>query len=408
MGKVSAEYAVIGAGPAGSHLASRLAASGRECLLFDPKGAWEKPCGGGVPTRAIREFSFLLEGSGYPHKLVDRITIISPVGRKVSLKLDRPFAIYSRKVLNGLVLDRALEAGVEFVRAGVTNFERAGNGWEITTGDGREWHAKFLIGADGAASFTRRRLMGIFPVRDLALAFGYNVAVDDAASGELNNARSHELTDTVVVRFPKNFTGYLWAFPRPGVMNFGVASKLGQRTSDELRRLLSGFVQDFYGGRMPEPDRITFFGAKIPTLDLASWKDLRAVGDGWALVGDAAGFCDPITGEGIFYAFKSADLLADALLAGGQAESLNGNYDRANARYEQLWHESFGKELEHASYRLPQFYHGHFFGHVFTDAVVRLARHHRGVRTVLINALIGEQSYVTLKRDLLRRAYQFF
>ena len=409
MGKVSAEYAIIGAGPAGSHLASRLAASGRDCLMFDPKGAWEKPCGGGVPTRAIREFAFLLESSNYPRKLVDRITIISPVGRRVSLKLDRPFAIYSRKVLNGLVLDRAIEAGTEFVRAGVTDFTRVSGGWSITTSDGREWRAKFLIGADGAASFTRRRLMGIFPVRDLALAFGYNVAVEDAADdGKPDNGPTSVSTDTVVVRFPENFTGYLWAFPRPGVINFGVASKLGERTSDELRALLSGFVQDFYGGRMPDPCRVTFFGAKIPTLDLASWKDLRAAGDGWALVGDAAGFCDPITGEGIFYAFKSADLLADALLAIDEAESLNGNYDRSTALYERVWRESFGKELEHASYRLPQFYHGHFFGHVFTDAVVRLARHHRGVRTILINSLIGEQSYVTLKRDLLRRAYQFF
>ncbi|HJQ68053.1 MAG TPA: NAD(P)/FAD-dependent oxidoreductase [Blastocatellia bacterium] len=410
MGKVSAEFAIIGAGPAGSHLASRLAAGGRECLMFDPKGAWEKPCGGGVPTRAIREFAFLLENSNYPHKLIDRITMISPIGRKVSLKLDRPFAIYSRKVLNGLVLDRALEAGAEFVRAGVTAFERVSDGWSITTSDGREWRAKFLIGADGAASFTRRRLVGIFPMRDLALAFGYNVAEEAEelvrpGNGGLNGSPG---PDTVVVRFPSDFTGYLWAFPRPGVMNFGVAAKLGERSSDELRALLSGFVQDFYGGRMPDPARVTFFGAKIPTLDLAAWKDLRAVGDGWALVGDAAGFCDPITGEGIFYAFKSADLLADALLAGEESESLDGNYDRSAALYERLWRESFGRELEHASYRLPQFYHGHFFGHVFTDAVVRLAKHHRGVRTVLINALIGEQSYVTLKRDLLRRAYQFF
>ena len=411
MEKVSAEFAIIGAGPAGSHLASRLAASGRDCLLFDPKGAWEKPCGGGVPTRAIREFAFLLETSNYPHKLVSRISMISPSGRKVSLKLDRPFAIYSREVLNGLVLDRAVEAGAEFVRSGVTDFERTQDGWSITTSDGRRWGAKFLVGADGAASFTRRRLVGIFPVRDLALAFGYNVAVADAESnGKRNNPPSNGATDEdeVVVRFPENFTGYLWAFPRPGVMNFGVASKLGERTSDELRALLSGFVQDYYGGRMPEPERVTFFGAKIPTLDLASWKGLRATGDGWALVGDAAGFCDPITGEGIFYAFKSADLLADAMLAGGQTDPLDCGYERAAARYERLWRDCFGKELEHASYRLPQFYHGHFFGHVFTDAVVRLARHHRGVRTVLINALIGEQSYVTLKRDLLRRAYQLF
>ena len=408
MGRVSAEFAIVGAGPAGSHLASRLAAAGRECLMFDPKGAWEKPCGGGVPTRAIREFAFLLENSNYPHKLIDRITMISPVGRKVSLKLDRPFAIYSRKVLNGLVLDRAVEAGAEFVRAGVTEFERISEGWSITTTDGREWRARFLVGADGAASFTRRRLVGIFPMRDLALAFGYNVAEGADGHAMLNDGRSNGSTDTVVVRFPKDFTGYLWAFPRPGVMNFGVAAKMGERRSDELRDLLSGFVQDFYGGRMPDAERVTFFGAKIPTLDLAAWKDLRAVGEGWALVGDAAGFCDPITGEGIFYAFKSADLLADALLSGDQSDSLDGNYDRAAARYERLWRESFGRELEHASYRLPQFYHGHFFGHVFTDAVVRLAKHHRGVRTVLINALIGEQSYVTLKKDLLRRAYQFF
>jgi flavin-dependent dehydrogenase len=339
--------------------------------------------------------------------------MISPSGRKVSLKLDRPFAIYSREVLNGLVLDRAVEAGARFVRSGVTDFARTPEGWSITTGDGRRWGARFLIGADGAASFTRRRLVGIFPVRDLALAFGYNVAVaDGATNGKRSKAGQNGSPDNdedeVVVRFPENFTGYLWAFPRPGVMNFGVASKLGERTSDELRALLSGFVEDFYGGSMPEADRVTFFGAKIPTLDLASWKGLRATGEGWALVGDAAGFCDPITGEGIFYAFKSADLLADALLEAEKAESIGRSYDRAAARYERLWRDCFGKELEHASYRLPQFYHGHFFGAVFTEAVVRLARHHRGVRTVLINALIGEQSYVTLKRDLLRRAYQLF
>ena len=108
----SAEIAIIGAGPAGAHLASRLAAEGRDVVLFDPKGAWEKPCGGGVPTRAIREFAFLLESSSYPHKLIRRITMISPLGRRVTLTLDEPFAVYSRQVLNGLVLDRAIEAGV--------------------------------------------------------------------------------------------------------------------------------------------------------------------------------------------------------------------------------------------------------------------------------------------------------
>ena len=423
----SAEIAIIGAGPAGAHLASRLAAEGRDVVLFDPKGAWEKPCGGGVPTRAIREFAFILESSNYPRKLVRRITMISPLERRVTLTLDEPFAVYSRHVLNSLVLDRAVEAGAEFVREGVSDFARESDGWAIATDGGDQWRARFLVGADGAASFTRRRLVGIFPKRDLALAFGYNIACDGADEAPVSNDNTGApgvgpSTDEVVVRFPRDFTGYLWAFPRPGAMNFGVASKLGERTSNELRSLLADFVRGYYGGRMPDPERVSFFGAKIPTLDLLSWKDLRATGDGWALIGDAAGFADPITGEGIYYAFKSADLLADAFgHAGGtpgrtnnrqpNGQSPNGSssiYLRAAGSYEAMWRYAFGRDLEHASYRLPHFYHGRFFGRIFTDATIRLARRHRGVRTILVRALTGDQSYVTLKRDLLRRAWQVF
>ncbi|HEY7544927.1 MAG TPA: NAD(P)/FAD-dependent oxidoreductase [Blastocatellia bacterium] len=390
MSQHSAEIAIIGAGPAGAHLATRLAESNRDVILFDPRGAWEKPCGGGVPTRALREFAFLLESSEYPRKLIRRITMISPFERRVTVSFKTPFAVFSRKVLNGLILDRAIQAGARFIQSGVKDFSRTSDGWALKTADGLEWRARMLVGADGAASFTRRRLIGIFPQNDLALAFGYNVAMDDAQNGKSE--------DEVLIRFPKNFTGYLWAFPRPGVMNFGVASKLGERTSDELRRLLSDFVRDYYGGRMPDQDRMDFFGAKIPTLDRRSWTRARASGEGWALVGDAAGFADPITGEGIYFAIKSAEVLAEAI---------TGNtIGAAEMTYERMWRASFGRELEHASYRLPQFYHGTFFGHLITDAMIRLARFHRGVRKTLVDALMGEQSYVTLKRDLLRRAWQ--
>lgn len=417
----SAEVAIIGAGPAGSHLASRLAAEGRDVVLFDPKGAWEKPCGGGVPTRAIREFAFILESSNYPRKLVRQITMISPLDRHVTLTLDEPFAVYSRQVLNSLVLDRAIEAGATFVREGASDFTREQDGWTISTDAGNQWRVRFLVGADGAASFTRRRLVGIFPKQDLALAFGYNISCpepSDTLRPTGNADRVEPAMDEVVVRFPKDFTGYLWAFPRPGAMNFGVASKLGERTSLELRTMLTNFVRGHYGGSMPDPDRVSFFGAKIPTLDLASWKNLQTTGDGWALIGDAAGFADPITGEGIYYAFKSADLLADALASASvnfdkhekrkAAPGSTSVYLRATSSYETMWREAFGRDLEHASFRLPQFYHGFFFGRIFTDATIRLARHHRGVRTILVRALTGDQSYVTLKRDLLGRAWQIF
>jgi geranylgeranyl reductase family protein len=397
MPKRAAEIAIVGAGPAGAHLAALLASAGRDVLLFDPKGAWEKPCGGGVTSRALREFAFLLQTSGYPKKLIRRIRIVSPNRSEVMLEVDEPFAVYSRQVLNGLVLDRAIDAGAGFVRASVTGVQNDSDGWRLTCeaaeGTVEQFHARFLVGADGAASSTRRRLIGIFPKRDLALAFGYNV-IDprsdfSGAGGE------------AVVQFPVDFTGYLWAFPRPGVMNFGVASKLGERTSEELRLLLAEFVREHYSGRMPAPENTQFFGAKIPTLDAASWKELQTVGDGWALIGDAAGFCDPITGEGIYYALKSAEILAKSL-----AEASSGSYQDATADYEKKWRDEFGRELSRASQILPRFYRGYIFGQLFTDAMVRLSKFHRGTSKILLRALIGDQSYITLKQDLLRNAWR--
>ncbi|MFL6276882.1 MAG: geranylgeranyl reductase family protein [Blastocatellia bacterium] len=401
-----AEIAIIGAGPAGAFLASRLAEAGRDVVLFDPKGAWEKPCGGGVPTRALREYARLLNRTEYPRKLIRRVTLVSPNMRRLTIEFDEPFAIYSRQVLNGLVLDRAIESGTRFIRAAVVDFKRHADHWQITTDDGQSWQARFLVGADGAASPTRRKLVGIFPKQDLALAFGYNVQMGDAEKSPATNGNGElhdEPQDEVVVQFLRDFTGYVWAFPRPGVMNFGVASKLGERTSDELRGILKQFVADYYGGQLPAAERLSFFGAKIPTLDYASWQELKTIGEGWALIGDAAGFADPITGEGIYYAFRSADLMAEALLA-----SPANAYPMATAKYEQDWRAAFGHDLEGASRRLPLFYRGRFFGRRFTDAMILLAKYHRGVRRVLVRAVVGYQSYTTLKRELLRNVLRVF
>ena len=91
----AAEIAIIGAGPAGAFLAARLAEAGRRVVLFDPKGAWEKPCGGGVPTRALREYAALLDRSEYPRKLIRRVTLVSPVMRRITIDFDEPFAGYA-------------------------------------------------------------------------------------------------------------------------------------------------------------------------------------------------------------------------------------------------------------------------------------------------------------------------
>jgi flavin-dependent dehydrogenase len=434
----SADIAVIGAGPAGAHLASLAASAGYRVLLFDPKGAWEKPCGGGVTSRGLKEYGFLVESEAYPYKKIDRLIVVSSAGIRVTVDLKYPFAVYSRTVLNDLIVQRAIKAGAHLIREKIVGFERTGGGWALSGGNGGAWKSRFLVGADGAASSTRRHLIGMLPARDTAIAMGYNAfsSPQNSAAPRVGvsgrKSRNRPGSSAVVVEFVKSFSGYLWAFPRVASINFGIASKLREQTSQSLRAKLDEFVSDYLGASGLSVDRSDFFAAKIPILDRDSWKGLKVSGDGWALIGDAAGFVDPITGEGIYYALKSADLLFNALIdrdcplgagsavaehaAGekvlgrysGISESTDADWTRLSAVYERLWREEFGRELERASQMLRRFYNGRFLGRDFNDAMVVLARYHPGIRDTMTRAIVGEQSYLSLKRDLVRSFFRPF
>jgi len=133
------------------------------------------------------------------------------------------------------------------------------------------------------------------------------------------------------------------------------------------------------------------YAARIPGLAPRTWDTRQACGDGWALLGDAAGFADPVTGEGIYYALRSAELLAESYLAG---EPL---------KYETLWRKDFGRQLQRASQMRRRFY-GNFWGAPFTDRMIEFARGHRGIRKVLGKLVAGDQGYTDLKKKLARSA----
>jgi flavin-dependent dehydrogenase len=109
------------------------------------------------------------------------------------------------------------------------------------------------------------------------------------------------------------------------------------------------------------------------------------------LLGDAAGFADPVTGEGIYYALRSAELLAQARLSGDLRS------------YEQLWRADFGAELRRAAQMRRRFY-GNFWGAPFTERMIEFARGHRGVKRVLGDLVAGEQGYTDLKKKLVKSA----
>lgn len=385
--------AIVGAGPAGSHLAHQLSQSGMDVLLFDARPAWEKPCGGGVTSKALREFEFLHTGPA-PKQMVSSLRLISAQGRELTVAPRHDFAIYSRQQLATMMRQRAVNAGAQLQVARVEKTERADGKWRLTTSAG-DFTVDFLVGADGASSVIRRRVGVQFGTNDFAYALGWNV-------------RDVNPPTRVDVKYLAEISGYLWLFPRTDHISYGIASGYRETTPAELKARLIEYIstQDAELARhltavsgnssASNSERASFYAAMIPALDVATWDQLKVsdAAQGWALVGDAAGFVDPLTGEGIYYAIKSADLLAQALMI-------------RPADYEAMWRADFGAELRRAAELSDRFYYGSFAGAPLTERMVQFARHHRGVREVLRDLVAGDQGYVGLKSRLLKSALLF-
>lgn len=397
----STDILIVGAGPAGSFAAELLAKSGRSVLLFDGRPEGEpKACGGGVTSKALKAWPHLLQAIG---RTVNELELYSPSGKRLHLQLDEPFAIYSRVALDSYLRDRAKYAGAEVVatKISIRTIKRDRGVWWLSDTKGGLWRGNFLVAADGANSGIAKKLAGSLAPSDMEVAFGYRAPLP--------------VSDTVptVVAFLPGWIGYAWAFPRPDHISFGIATTQDAFEHRPLDDLLWQFMIGYY--RQREDSRAKLwasskvdvdrdqrirgelkqtaerYAARIPGLADKTWETRSASGNDWALVGDAGGFADPVTGEGIYYALRSAELFAQCYLSGSPTD------------YEDSWRNDFGGELKRAAQMRRRFY-GNFWGAPFTERMIEFARGHRGIKRVLGNLVAGEQGYVDLKRKLAKSA----
>jgi geranylgeranyl reductase family protein len=391
------EVLIVGAGPAGSFAAERLARGGVSVVLFDGRPEGEpKACGGGVTAKALKAWPQLLGAVG---RTVNELEMYSPSGRHLHLELDEPFAIYSRVAFDSYLRECARDAGAKVVAEKITAraIKKTETGWTVRGANNAEWNGKVLVAADGANSAIAKKLAGPLAASDMEVAFGYRAPLPEQGS-----------VPTVIAFLP-GWVGYAWAFPRLDHVSFGIATTQDAFDHKALDALLWQFMFGYYRQRddskaniwkNSQPDTqmennlraaAERYAARIPGLADETWERRRASGEGWALLGDAAGFADPVTGEGIYYALRSAELFADAFLTGRPEE------------YEQRWREDFGAELRRASQMRRRFY-GNFWGAPFTERMIEFARGHKGIKRVLGDLVAGEQGYVGLKKKLARKA----
>lgn len=352
---------VVGAGPAGATTAVYLAQQGYDVLLLDRRQfPRDKVCGDAVPAGAIDTLIHLGMGDKI-QKAVERgelyplesMLLVSPKGYELEAMFHKGSSgsdsyVAPRIYFDALIYQHAIDSGASFQQsqaAGplVENGRVAGV-MVKENGRAQELRAKVVIGADGVTSAITR-----------ALRPKENQHQDGHRAVALR-AYIHGLEE-----FPKQvefylynqiLPGYAWIFPTgPGRANIGLGMRLDhfRAKKQSLEEMLHIFLA------MPAIKKRLKPGWEL--RDVATWqlnfgsqKHLQHVYNGAILVGDAAGFINPLTGGGIHNAIVSAKLAARTVHEALQ----RGDVSRAGMQiYEQRVHEAMWDSMKR-SYHLQR------------------------------------------------------
>ena len=301
------DVAVVGAGPAGSLTAYRLSRAGARVLLIDKQRfPRDKPCGGGLTLRTVKELPFPVDP--VVEDVVTRVECRLRYGRSFERGSRALCLMTQRRRLDHFLVERAAEAGADF-RDGMRVVVESDRRLRVA---GEVFEVDALVGADGANGTTAR-------VLGLANDIVHGVALEgNVADADVDKER---YVGRMVIELAVLPGGYGWVFPKGDHVNVGVGgwASVGPRARDELRELCERHgiaparVSEIRGHRLP---------MRRPQTRLAGGHAL--------LVGDAAGLVDPISGDGIYEAAVSSHLASDAITAllAGEADSLDA-YDAA-------------------------------------------------------------------------------
>ena len=299
---------IVGAGPAGSVLGYELARAGADVVILEKeKMPRYKTCGGGVNFRAATLLDFDIS------QVTERVVY----GGEVTFRQRHGFTRYYPEPLTYMVMrdrfdlllaERAVGAGARLLEdAKVTDIQQV-NGHIVLEGKVQPVRGRFIVGADGANGIVARHL-GLMRNPKMCVALEAEIQVPESIL-----ARWESIATIDVGVIPG---GYAWVFPKEDHLSIGVMGDVQYARS--LKKYYERFVDSQrlgdYRVRRLKGHRLPL---RRPGMSIQNGQGL--------LIGDAAGLIDPFSGDGIYYAIKSAKIASSALLRalGTEASGLGG------------------------------------------------------------------------------------
>ena len=341
---------IVGAGPAGTSAALYGNRLGLQTLLLDKsKFPRDKTCGDALSGKSVKilEDLNLVEGvNKLDGSLIKRIIFANPKHSECELLLDKSLNkdhishgyVIPRITFDNYMLEQAKKvADVEegfFVKDLLFDDKRVvGVSGKTDSGDRKEYRANIVLGADGPNSIVSKK------------AGLYQMGMDHTAVGiRCYYENVKDLTDQIELHYVEEINpGYFWIFPagkNRANIGVGLLKSIVKKESRKLSEIMTKIIEsDHFKDRFSDAVPI-----EKPTgwnLPLGSIKR-KNHGEGFLLLGDAAGLVDPFTGEGIGNAMVSGQIAAETA---AQAKEKNDFSKKYLKKYDKKLWDHLGSEL---------------------------------------------------------------
>jgi geranylgeranyl reductase family protein len=394
MNGYDADVIVAGAGPAGAVAARTLARAGVQTLLVDravfPRN---KPCGGGLTVRVTRRFPWLeaaLAAARVDVHRIGRLHLEGPDRAVLDIESPKPCVLLVRRIeFDAALVRAAVDAGARLEAPfEITQVEPADDRVTLRSRDGRRLSAAVVVAADGVHSVIAKRLgVNRHWSRDA-------VALDMMEETPVETLRADRPDVLWVAYAHGGLDGYAYVFPKTHHVNAGIGCLVSHFREDGPGRpydMQQQFVSSLVGAGVlhGRSERRCFTPYLIPVggplPDTTAGRVLFA--------GDAGGFVNAISAEGIYYAMVSGELAGAAIARRVAAPA------RAAAGYVRAWRHEIGAELVDAV-RVQKYL---FASHNRVARAIRVGATWPGLGDMIVNFATGDASYGAIRRRVMLR-----